>query len=420
FNLIHIYVKISLVCLTVKLFIRRKRMKRSRTGDQNLIKKINKTIVLKAIKEKAPISRAQISKETGLNKATVSTMVSELINDSLVSEMGAGQSSGGRKPVMLYFNNQAGYSIGIDLGVNYILAILTDLSGNIIFEINHPLNTTCISEIEKKLISLIDTLIQKTPKSPYRMIGIGIGVPGIVDNEGKILFAPNLKWRQIELKNKLEQIFFLPVIIENEANAGAYGEQLYGSKKDVHNLIYVSFGIGIGTGIIIDGKLFTGATGISGEMGHITIKINGEKCPCGNHGCWELYASESSLLSKATKLSVFKNFKDLNIDHIIEEAQNNNNEVLQLLNDIGEYIGFGLINIINTFNPELVIIGNRFKVLKKWLINPINRVLDERLHPYHRTGTKIDFSNLGLYSCAVGASSMSILKFLSNNKVTVR
>ncbi|HLR51663.1 MAG TPA: ROK family protein [Candidatus Avamphibacillus sp.] len=395
-------------------------MKRSRTGDQNLIKKINKTIVLKAIEEKAPISRAQISKETGLNKATVSTMVSELINDSLVSEMGAGQSSGGRKPVMLYFNNQAGYSIGIDLGVNYILAILTDLSGNIIFEINHPLNTTCISEIEKKLISLIDTLIQKTPKSPYRMIGIGIGVPGIVDNEGKILFAPNLKWRQIELKNKLEQIFFLPVIIENEANAGAYGEQLYGSKKDVHNLIYVSFGIGIGTGIIIDGKLFTGATGISGEMGHITIKINGEKCPCGNHGCWELYASESSLLSKATKLSVFKNFKDLNIDHIIEEAQNNNNEVLQLLNDIGEYIGFGLINIINTFNPELVIIGNRFKVLKKWLINPINRVLDERLHPYHRTGTKIDFSNLGLYSCAVGASSMSILKFLSNNKVTVR
>src|SRR5699024_3184497 len=144
----------------------------------------------------------------------------------------------------------------------------------IIFEINHPLNTTCISEIEKKLISLIDTLIQKTPKSTYRMIGIGIGVPGIVDNEGKILFATNLKRRQIELKNKLEQIYCLQVIIKNEASAGAYRKQLYVYKKDDHNLIYVSFSIGSGTGIITDGKLFTSAIGISGEMGHITSKIN--------------------------------------------------------------------------------------------------------------------------------------------------
>ena len=380
-------------------------MKRSRTGDQNLIKKINKTIVLKAIEEKAPISRAQISKETGLNKATVSTMVSELINDSLVSEMGAGQSSGGRKPVMLYFNNQAGYSIGIDLGVNYILAILTDLSGNIIFEINHPLNTTCISEIEKKLISLIDTLIQKTPKSPYRMIGIGIGVPGIVDNEGKILFAPNLKWRQIELKNKLEQIFFLPVIIENEANAGAYGEQLYGSKKDVHNLIYVSFGIGIGTGIIIDGKLFTGATGISGEMGHITIKINGEKCPCGNHGCWELYASETVLINQIAQKLNRPNLAAGELQQFIADADPVAVEELQLFI---KNLSIGLNNVINLYNPEVLVITSDILKMYPETIEEIKNNLRSSVSQYR----DIFISDLGNHSCVMGACAMAIQHFL--------
>src|SRR5699024_664973 len=378
------------------------------------------TIVLKEIEEKSPISRAEISKDTGLNKATVSTMVAELINDSLIYEIGSGRSSGGRKPVLLNFNYKAGYSIGIDLGVNYILAILTDLRGNIIFEINHHLNTINLSKIEEELILLIDTLIQKAPKSSYKVIGIGIGVPGIVNNKGQILFAPNLKWKQVDLKDNLEQRFNIPVIVENEANAGVYGEQLHSSVKDVHNITYVSVGIGIGTGIIIDGKLFTGSTGISGEMGHMTIKSNGKKCSCGNRGCWELYAAESSLLNKAKQLSIFKNHRDLKIHHIIEEAENNNNEILKLLNTIGEYIGICLVNIINTFNPELVIVGNSFGVLKKWLENPINRILDNRLYPYQRTDTKLHFSSLGLYSCAIGASSISILKFLSDNKVTIR
>lgn len=394
-------------------------MKTLQTGDQNLVKKINKSIVLNSIEKKAPISRAQISKDTGLNKATVSSMVSELIDESLVSEIGSGQSSGGRKPVMLYFNNHAGYSIGIDLGVNYILAILTDLSGNVVLELSETIYKTDVQHVKKKTTTLISTLIEKKPKSPYGVIGIGIGVPGIVDNNGVILFAPNLKWRQISFKEEFEQIFQIPVIVENEANAGAYGEQLYGAGKDITNLIYISVGIGIGTGIIINNELFTGSTGISGEMGHLTIEINGKKCPCGNRGCWELYASESALLNKAKGLFVFKNNKVPNIEQIIIEAKKGNNDVLRLLNSIGEYIGIGLANAINTFNPEIIIIGNRFAHLKNWITNPINRVLDERLYPYYRETTNIYFSSLGSYSCAVGAASFSNSNFLSNNRITV-
>ncbi len=390
-------------------------MKSLRTGDQNLIKQINKSIVLNVIRNKGPVSRAQISKETGLNKATVSTMVAELINEFFVTEIGAGQSSGGRKPVMLYFNNHAGYSIGIDLGVNYVLGVLTDLSGNLVKEINLRLNETDLEFVKTKIISIIDKLVQSAPESSYRIVGIGIGVPGHVNLDHQILFAPNLNWRNVDLKQIIEEKFHIPVQIENEANAGAHGEHLYGAGKTIPNLIYVSIGIGIGTGIIINNQLYTGATGIAGEMGHLTIEANGRKCPCGNRGCWELYASENALLKAATQN--LEETETCDLDFLVSEAKQGNLKVLNLLNHLGEYIGIGLTNVINTFNPKAVIIGNRIAQFENWILNPIDRILKERLSPYHKTNTEIRFSALGKHSIALGASSFAISHFFKQKKV---
>lgn len=391
-------------------------MKLLRTGDQSLVKKINKSIVFHTIKNKGPVSRAQIAKETGLNKATVSTMVSELIKESFVQEIGSGQSSGGRKPVMLYFNHHAGYSIGIDLGVNYVLGILTDLSGNIIEKTNSKLNTTNINDVTAQIFSVIETLIIKTPESRYGVIGIGVGVPGQVDPHQSIQFAPNLKWKNVNLKKMIEDRFSIPAYIENEANAGAYGEQLHGAGKNIANQVYISIGIGIGTGIIINNQMYKGSSGISGEMGHFTIDSYGRKCSCGNRGCWELYASESALLNLAEQQKSLGENVELN--YIYEEAQNGNPEVLQLLNILGENIGIGIINIINTFNPEVVVIGNRMAQFKNWLANPIERILDERLSIYHKTNTDIRFSALNNFSTALGATSIAITNFFSEKKIT--
>ncbi|WP_138417559.1 ROK family protein [Aquibacillus sediminis] len=394
-------------------------MNKLQTGDQNLVKKINKSIVLHAIQTKGPISRAQISKDTGLNKATVSSMVTDLIDEHFVNEIGPGPSSGGRKPVMLYFNNHAGYAIGIDLGVNYVLAILTDLKGNIIEEEIQTLHGVEENQIIDQLQGIIEILMKKSPKSPYGIVGIGVGVPGIVDQDGILLFTPYLNLQQANLKTVLESKFDIPTIVANEANSGAYGEQLYGTGKNVSNLIYESIGIGIGTGIIINGELYTGSTGISGEMGHLTIETNGKKCRCGNRGCWELYASESALLQEAKKLEVFKNQNEIDLDTIEQEAKNGNGEVLQLLNTIGEFIGIGLTNIINTFNPEMIILGNRMTRFESWILNPIHRVLDERLSTYHRESITITTSALGVYSNALGSASFALSNFLDTNRVTV-
>lgn len=195
------------------------------TWNQQLVKKENKSLCLNLIKNNAPISRADIAQQTGLTKGTVSSLVSELINEQLIYESGHGESSGGRRPVMLLFNEKAGYSIGIDLGVNYLLGILTDLQGNIIYRINEKyvnLSYEDTLQIIKKIITL---LIDTAPNSVYGVIGIGIGAPGITNMDGDILFAPNLDWNNVSLKSHLEEEFHLPVLVENEANAGAYGEK---------------------------------------------------------------------------------------------------------------------------------------------------------------------------------------------------
>ncbi|WP_042352431.1 ROK family transcriptional regulator [Bacillus massiliigorillae] len=394
-------------------------MNKARTGDQYLVKKINKSIVLNTIQQCSPISRAQIAKDTNLNKATVSTMVTELLNESLVYEIGQGQSSGGRKPVMLYFNNKAGYSIGIDLGVNYILAILTDLRGEIIEEYTETLHSREFHTVLQSILHLIEKLILEAPASPYGIVGIGLGIPGFVDTKGQILQASGLEWKHVDLIPYIEDKFNIPITIENEANAGALGEKIYGLGNKATNLIYISIGMGIGTGIIINNNLYKGSTGIAAEMGHMTIELKGKKCFCGNRGCWELYASEYALIEEAQKLKGFKN-TTVTLEKLLEEAYNGNKEIINLFHHIGEYLGIGITNIINTLNPEIIIIGNRMGRFEKWITNSLERVLDERLSPHHREATQIIFSNLDHYSIALGSSFLAISNFFLPHTIEVK
>ncbi|WP_336773806.1 ROK family transcriptional regulator [Paenibacillus sp. MMO-58] len=385
-------------------------MKVTTTGDLTLIKKINTSIVLEAVLKQAPLSRAQISELTGLNKATVSNLVQDLIDSDLVIEIGPGESSGGRKPVMLLFNGKAGYAVGIDLGVNYIRGVLADLEGNVVAELQRSLKKHQLEFTLKELIQCIEELIGKAPDSPYGIVGIGIGVPGIVDDQGSILFAPNLEWRHVELQQMLEERFQLPVTIDNEANAGAQGEQKYGIGRGIAHQIYVSVGIGIGTGIILNKELYKGAAGFSGELGHLSIEYSGKPCRCGNEGCWELYASENALLEQAAPLG-FDNLEDL-----LDAAEAGNEGVRALFYKIGEYMGAGISNIVNVFNPDVVIIGNRMSRAKTWLEEAVQSSVTRRTLPYHRERLRILFAELQDQSAVRGAAYYAISKFFTKIK----
>lgn len=390
------------------------------TGDQSLIKKINQSIVLEMIRSHCPISRAEIAELSGLTKGTVSTIVNKLIKDKLVYEIGPGRSSGGRRPVMLMFNKGAGYAIGVDLNINHLLTVLTDLQGNIVCQRMTVYRDLPFKEILSLLKKDLRAIFDQAPSSPYGIIGIGIGIPGIVANEGTVLFSPLRKWKNTDLKGMLNNEFRVPVWIDNEANTGALGEKLYGAGRGASDLVYVSAGHGIGTGIVLNGELYRGISGFSGEIGHTTIDVNGKKCRCGNKGCWELYASENALMQRAKSLSMFRgaNNREIDLEALIRLADEGHTEVINLFNQVGEYLGIGIMNIVLSFNPELVIIGNSLGKARPWIVNPVKKVLNNRLIPYHREKLRIEFSDLGVYSSALGASSLAISNFFSNSKAS--
>lgn len=383
------------------------------TGDLKLVRKLNKSIVFNFIKDHGPVSRAEIAKQTSLNKATVSSLVEELIRENFVREIGTGKSSGGRRPVLLLFNGDAGSVIGVDLGVHYISILLTNLNSEVLWS-----KETAVSpgespeEIIDTLVSLIQQAVQLAPQTTHGILGIGVGVPGIVDyKNGSVLLAPNLNWRKTPLKRILEEHTELPVYIDNEANMAALGEKMFGAGAGYDHMAYISSGIGIGVGLILNDELYRGAIGYAGEMGHMTIERNGLKCPCGNRGCWEMYASEKAFYMRMKEDYRLADVSRTSFYDYVNEANRGNDRVIANLNETGEYLGIGVANIVNTFNPNLVVIGNTLAAGGKWIFNPIEKTLATRALHFSTEHVKVVQSQLGDRACAIGSVS-SILQNL--------
>lgn len=379
-----------------------------------MVKEINTSIVMDTIIRYHSISRARISELTGLNKGTVSSLVLELINQQLVFETGTGASSGGRKPVILQFNGDTGYVVGIDLGVNYILTILTNMQGLIICEHHEDIAGLNSQEVIPLLVRTIGIVSSQAPSSPYGVVGIGIGVPGMVDSEGTLLFAPNLGWTHVDLRAAVQAYYpEMPIFVDNEANMGAIGEKQYGAGKEVANLIYISVGIGIGTGIILKNEVFRGTSGYSGETGHMTIDANGRLCRCGNRGCWELYASEQAL--SVIGKSIHPDGVNGTLESFIAAAEEGQESMIEAFAEIGHYLGIGVANIMNIFNPDLIIIGNRLTMAERWLSSSLQETVEHRALPIQRQLANVQFSSLSSHSTALGASFMAVSAFLQKS-----
>ncbi|MEH7483764.1 ROK family protein, partial [Neobacillus drentensis] len=294
------------------------------------------------------------------------------------------------------------------IGVDSINGILTDLKGNIVLNQYHHLEKPSLDKNKDVLFSMIKELTNQIPDSPYGLIGIGLCVPGLVNTEQKVIFTPNIVWNyELDLKSLIEQEFQVPVFIENEANAGAYGEKVFGAAKNYENIIYVSVGTGIGIGIVINNDLYRGVNGFAGEMGHLTIDFNGLKCSCGNRGCWELYASEKALLHTFQNNDTITSYQEL-----INLANQNDPDILMALQNFGFYLGIGLTSILNTFNPQAVIIRNDIVEALPMVLNSIRNSILSRSNDKLNNSHELLLSSLGKNAPALGTSSIAIEHFL--------
>jgi predicted NBD/HSP70 family sugar kinase len=375
------------------------------SGDSSLLKSINKASLLKIIREDSPVSRADLSKRTKLTRATVSALVEELIQDFLVVEMGIGESSGGRKPVMLEINREAGYVFGIDLRATEILLLITNLQGEKIQKTKIPYNnSTNQEESLEQIIQIIEREREALPVSPLGLTGISIGIHGFVEYpSSQILFVPFFGWKQADWKGALEEKFQVAVYIENEANLAALGELESGTASQYTDLIYLSIGAGIGAGMILSGNIFRGIQGYAGEVGHTTIERDGKLCTCGNRGCWEMYASERAM---ADQLGLA--YKPGITELIIDRLEKRDAAALAAVDEAGRCLGIGIANLINTFNPQLVVIGNQLGKYGKWMQPYIEDTMNKRFPWVKKETVDIRYSELEDEACAIGAAYLAI------------
>ncbi|WP_342429478.1 ROK family transcriptional regulator [Neobacillus sp. FSL H8-0543] len=380
-------------------------------GTFQLMKSVNKSIILNKIRTSESISRAQIAKETRLTPPTVSSIVKELMEQELVRESTLGHSSGGRKPTMLHINTDTFFVIGLDAGPETVEGVLTDLTGEILHRtsslIEKPITNEQFISILKENIY---TILKLSQIDHDKIIGIGIAMHGVVDiKSGTSLVAPILNLSNIPIKDELEEEFNLTVKVENDARAMALGESWFGGHGDVDSMVAVNIGRGVGAGIVINGRLYHGAQGIAGEFGHMTIDINGELCECGNLGCLQTFVSGSAIAERAAK-QIKDNGSGVTGKEVFELAQNGNQSYIDLLHETGKIIGIGLTNLIHLINPSEIVLGGGVMKSEELIMPAILETIKQRVLTTEARQTKVGVTGLGDEATLLGAVSLLLVE----------
>ncbi|QUW21541.1 ROK family transcriptional regulator [Sporosarcina sp. Marseille-Q4063] len=381
-----------------------------RQGTFQWMKSVNKSIILNKIRTDAPISRAQIAKETKLTPPTVSSNVKELIEQGIVKESELGKSQGGRKPTMLLIDNSAFSIVGVDIGPDMIECVMADLSGKIS---NRSSNKLTTSITNKQFLTIlkecIRTCIGGSPTSNDKIIGIGVAMHGVVEVEtGTSLVAPILGLKNIPIKEELEKEFDLDVKVENDARAIALGESWFGDHGPLESMLVVNIGRGVGAGLVMNGNLYHGSHDIAGEVGHMTIDLNGEVCECGNPGCLQTFITGPAIARRAQKF-ITKNQHDLSGEQIYELAVIGDENIASVFKETGEIIGVGLTNLIHIINPEKIVLSGGVTKSGKLILPEIRKSIENRALTPKAKQTAISVSKLGDDATLKGAVALLLV-----------
>jgi glucokinase-like ROK family protein len=399
------------------------------SADQALVRELNLSLVLRYIHNDAPVSRAQIAHITGLNKSTVSSLVEELLDRKLIHETGTNSVGTGRPATLLEINPQAGGIIGVELGVDFVSIALTNFTGNILWRQLTSVDPTDAQEtILSKTAKLTDTAIEVCATHNLDCLGLGLSVPGTVDlDRGVLVFAPNLQWRNVSLQKIFSRRTGLKVYVENDANAAAIAEHLFGAARKSDDFIFVVVGIGIGGGLFLNGNLYRGKDGFAGEVGHTPIVVEPYQilCHCGKRGCWETYANQYSIIQRVqTRLDnnqdsiipciLEKQKATLSISVIKQAADGDDRVALDSLAETGSALGLGFASLIDTFNPEKIILGGPLSIVGTYLLPAIIETATSHSFSDTSPNAEILLSSFETDAVLLGAVSIVVDDILSN------
>jgi glucokinase-like ROK family protein len=337
--------------------------------DSRAMREVNRSIVLDIIRRGGKVSRTDLAKRSSLTKPTVSAIVDDLIARGIVQEVGFGKTvaTGGRRARLLEFNDASAAYLGLRFGVHHTTVAIADARGEVRAVKEAPTVYGDPHASIRSALELFDPALAEAGLPRERLASVGVTVPGMVDTRtGKVALAPNLGWSDVPIRELLQQALELPVVVHNVTNAGAIAEGRIGAAKGARSYVWVYVGHGLGAGIVIDGQLFSGTKGFSGEIGHCPIVDDGPLCSCGLRGCLETLASgkaieriaaEAARGSEPTLLSAQASPFDAQV--VLEAARDGDAVSQRILRQVGQHLGVGLSYLINVLDPELLVLGGR-------------------------------------------------------------
>ncbi|NMB91138.1 MAG: ROK family protein [Chloroflexi bacterium] len=376
--------------------------------SQTLIKESNKRKIIRTLWENSPVSRTGLAYLTGLNKATITNLMAEIVAEGMVTNVGQQKSSAGRSPNLIMFNENYGICAGVLIRPHIIVASISNVFAKILWqkdflysEKDDPI------DVLQEVASMLREGVAACSEISTRLLGIGIGTASLLRQSDDMMYAVHstTKWYNVPIGDFFRQNFKVPIWVDTVSNNAIVGEKYFGAARNISNAVFLSIGNGIGGGLLINGHLYRGVSGFAGDIGHFVVDPNGPQCRCGKRGCWEVMASALAL-SGGTSL-----------DTAVREAESGNVAYITALNNIGQNIGRGIANLVRVLNPQKIILGGDIIVAGKWVMNPCRTELQTKLWPFVWESTQVEFAGLGKDSAILGCFTRVIEQLFCLEKV---
>jgi len=389
--------------------------RQSETSTSLNVRDHNLSQVIQLIHRNGAMSRAQISRETGLSAPTISALANVLISSGLINEAGEAESSGGRRPILMQFKYQARYAIGVDLGATHITSMMINLGGTIV-----AMRTASVDAMRQPQVALdlirahLSELLAETKISTAEILGVGIAAPAPLEGEGLTRLSSIIlpAWKDIDLKKEINREFEdLWVYVDNDANAGALAEKWWGKGRGYSNMAYIKLGTGVGSGLIVNDDIYRGSAGTAGEIGHTSINSDGPLCRCGNRGCMESYVGSPAIIADAAnklKVQPISNVDpaNLKIRDLAVAALHGDPAAIQIVQKAGGYLGIAIANMLNLLNPGLIVLGGDLIAAGPVLLQAVKETALARAIPKAGKEVIIIASDLGDNVVAIGAATL--------------
>ena len=392
-------------------------------ADQATVRRLNLSLLIAALAGGAPRSRARLAEDTGLTKATVSSLVTELTELGLVTEREAGaQNRGlGRPGRSVQLNTDALRCVGVEVNIDFLAAVVLDLGGRVLAR--HRIGVSVIelgpARTMGRVAELVKDLVGGLGATPAQVHSVIVSLPGLVEvSAGMLAFAPNLAWRDVDIAHTLSGRLGWPevrVAVDNDANLGAIAEYAAGGEAGSPHLVYLAGEAGVGAGIIEAGQILRGASGFAGEVGHIPVGPAGAQCGCGRRGCWETGVGLSALLATFPDPDdvVHDPAVDLpsRLEEVARRADRGDVRAVRALADQGRWLGIGCALLANVLDPEVIVLGGHYPPLRRHVEGPMRVEMAERTLA---GSCRVEFSRLGFDAASLGAAHAGIRALLDD------